>query len=137
EAVHVGATWASNNCSFCSAGAQPNSREAIPSLPLAGHTRPCKDGWRGASPFSQWIVSSEALLEILLRPAIQPLQRLVQVFKRVSHTESQIALAKIAERRSRQASDASIFQQSVRKLLGFPVSLRNVGKHVERAFGHA
>src|SRR3989442_8821901 len=57
--------------------------------------------------------------------------------KRVSHAESQIALAKIAERRSRQAGHASVLQQSVCKLLGFPVSLRNVGKHVERAFGHA
>src|SRR5215470_15696806 len=127
----------SNNCDFFARGDRPSSRAADPARLSVGHIRACKDGSCEALEILKWISSSEAWLEVLLGPAIQPSQRLIQIFEGVGDAKSQVALAKIAECSSGKAGDTGIFEQRICQLFRFPPCLHYVRENVECAFWQA
>src|SRR5260370_14537060 len=76
-------------------------------------------------------------LEILLRPLVNAVQRLLQVLQRISHAEAQVAFAKVTECGTGECRNSCLLEQSICQRLRFPSRLRDVGKDVECAFWHA
>src|SRR5664279_305746 len=74
-------------------------------------------------------------LQILLRPLIDAIQRLLKILDRIGDTEPQMALAICAECGSGQRRNSRILQQRVGQLLRLPARLLDVGESVERALG--
>jgi hypothetical protein len=54
-----------------------------------------------------------AHLQALLRPLIDPLQRLLQILQRIRHAETQVAFTEFAKRCARERSHTSLFEQRV------------------------
>src|SRR5579864_7426510 len=77
------------------------------------------------------------VVNVLLYPLLDLFQRAAQVLHRVRDAESQVALAKLAERSPRKASHASFFQQRVREWLRFPSRRSDIWEDIERAHRHA
>src|SRR5208283_2275460 len=92
---------------------------------------------RGLLRWHELYLSPAGDSEILLRPLVDALQRLLQILQRIGHAEAQVAFSVFAKGRSRKGCHSSLLQQRVRQRLRLPASLHDVGKNVECAFGHA
>src|ERR1019366_890189 len=72
-------------------------------------------------------------LQILLRPLIDAIQRLLKILDGIGNTEPQITFTEGAERRSRQPRDSRVVKQRVRQLLRRPSGLLDIGEGIKRA----
>src|ERR1700730_13371540 len=72
-------------------------------------------------------------LQVLFRPLLNAIQGLVQVRKRVGHTEAQVAFSETAKPGSGQAGDAGMVEQRIGQRLRFPSRLGDVGEGVKRS----
>src|SRR5579862_8087310 len=78
-----------------------------------------------------------ARLQILLRPLIDTVERLVKILHGIRHAEPQIAFAEFAECCSGKSCDSSLLQQRICQRLRLPSRLRDVREHIKRALRHA
>src|SRR5271157_1368839 len=74
-------------------------------------------------------------LQMLLRPLIDAIQRLLKVLDGIRGTEAQITLAEGAERRSRQSGYSRVLEQRIGQLLRRPACLLDIREGIKRAFG--
>src|SRR5271167_3346881 len=74
-------------------------------------------------------------LQMLLRPLIDAIQRLLQIFDGIRSAEAQVTLTEGAKRRSRQPGYSRVLEQGVGQLLRRPAGLLDIRKGVKRAFG--
>src|ERR1041385_3565926 len=72
-------------------------------------------------------------LQILFRPALNPVQRFVQVLHGIGDREAQVAFSKRPERRTGEAGHAGIVEQRLSQLARFPSCLLDVGKCIKSA----
>src|SRR3984957_17061821 len=72
--------------------------------------------------------------QILARPLIDAVQRLLQIFQRIGYAEAQVAFSELAEGCAGKRGDAGLLQQCVSQRLRFPSRLRDIGKSVECPF---
>src|SRR5215469_7153609 len=73
-------------------------------------------------------------LKVLPRPALDAVQRLIQVLHGIGDAEAQIAFAVGAEGGAGQAGYAGLFQQRIGHFLRGPAGLADAGEGVEGAF---
>lgn len=77
------------------------------------------------------------MLQVLGNPLLNTFQGSAEILHRVSDAKTQVSLAELSERRTGEAGDASLFQESVSDSLGFPSSFRDIRENIESSFWHA